>query len=322
VSRLRPYDQEREYATASIPPFASSRGRVFASMGRGATRGQTLFSERLLAALVDPKLARVALLDAFRAKGSVLVAFSGGVDSAVLAKAGAEALGARSLALIVDSESYAREERDAAEAFAREMRVPYETVFHSELADASYAANPVNRCYFCRKGLGEVALDIAHQRGFATVAVGTNLDDLGDYRPGLQAIREANLWEPLVELGLTKADVRALAKEMGLPVWDKPSMACLSSRIPYGEAITIEKLQRVGRAEALLRAEGFRQVRVRTFESSNARVEVLPDEIPRLRALLPALAPRFAALGYARVEVDERGYRTGALNELLTRRGV
>lgn len=268
---------------------------------------------------MDPAVAHVKLLDAFRARGSVLVAFSGGVDSAVLAKAGADALGPRSLALIVDSESYAREEREAAEAFAREMRVPHEVVFHSELADADYAANPVNRCYFCRKGLGEVALDVAARRGFATVAVGTNLDDLGDYRPGLQAIREAKLWEPLVELGLAKADVRALARHMGLPVWDKPSMACLSSRIPYGEAITVEKLQRVGRAEAMLRAEGFRQVRVRTFDATKARIEVLPDEIPRLRALLPSLAPRLTAAGYAHVEVDERGYRTGALNEAILR---
>lgn len=268
---------------------------------------------------MDPALAHAKLLDAFRAKGSVLVAFSGGVDSAVLAKAGADALGPRSLALIVDSESYAREEKEAAEAFAREMRVPHEVVFHSELADEDYAANPVNRCYFCRKGLGEVALGIAAGRGFATVAVGTNLDDLGDWRPGLQAIREARLWEPLVELGLTKADVRALAKHMGLPVWDKPSMACLSSRIPYGEAITIEKLQRVGQAEAMLRAEGFRQVRVRTFGGEAARIEVLPEEIARLRQMLSTLGPRLAALGYARVEVDERGYRTGALNEMIVR---
>src|SRR5207302_9861098 len=136
----------------------------------------------------------------FRARGSVLVAFSGGVDSAVLAKVGADALGPeRSLALVVDSESYPREEREAAVAFARELAVPHEVVFHSELADARYAANPVDRCYFCRQGLGDVAKGIAAQRGFATVAVGTNADDLGDWRPGLKAIREHGLWERFLD---------------------------------------------------------------------------------------------------------------------------
>lgn len=270
--------------------------------------------------VVDPAAARAALLDAFRAKGSVLVAFSGGVDSAVLAKAGAEALGPRSLALIVDSESYPREEKEAAEAFAREMRVPHEVVFHSELSDPSYAANPVDRCYFCRKGLSEVALGVARERGFAAVAVGTNVDDLSDWRPGTRALNENGVWQPFLDLGLTKADVRAVAKEMGLPVWDKPSMACLSSRIPYGEPITLEKLTRVGRAESFLRQLGFRQVRVRTFDATKARVEVLPEEIPRLEAALPEVRARLATLGYVAVEVDARGYRTGALNEGLTTR--
>lgn len=266
---------------------------------------------------MDPATARAALLDAFRAKGSVLVAFSGGVDSAVLAKAGAEALGPRSLALIVDSESYPREERESAEAFAREMRVPHEVVWHSELADANYAANPIDRCYFCRQGLSDVALRVASERGFATVAVGTNLDDKADWRPGQRALDERGMWQPFLELGLTKADVRAVAKEMGLPVWDKPSMACLSSRIPYGEAITLEKLTRVGRAESHLRALGYRQVRVRTIDSTKARVEVLPDEIPRLLADLEAVRAAFAKLGYTAIDVDPRGYRTGAMHEGL-----
>lgn len=266
---------------------------------------------------MDPAAARDALARAFRAKGSVLVAFSGGVDSAVLAKLGAEVLGPASLALIVDSESYAREEREAAVAFATALAVPHDVIFHSELADERYAANPVDRCYFCRQGLSEVALRVAAERGFAAVAVGTNQDDLGDWRPGMRAIQENGLWQPFLELGLTKADVRALAKHMGLPVWDKPSMACLSSRIPHGEPITMEKLTRVGRAESHLRALGFRQVRVRTFDATTARIEVLPDELARLEEMIEDVRAHFGTLGYARVDVDPRGYRMGALHEGL-----
>lgn len=266
---------------------------------------------------LDPALAHARLSDAFRAKGRVLVAFSGGVDSAVLAKLGADALGPDSLAVIVDSESYAREEKEAAEAFAREMGIPFETVWHSELADADYVANPVNRCYFCRKGLSGVLQGIARERGFATVVAGTNADDGKDHRPGDQALREEGVWQPFVELGMGKEDVRALARHLRLPVWDKPSMACLSSRIPYGEPVTMEKLTRIGRAEALLRARGFRQVRVRTIQADQARVEVLPDEVARLQAILHEVEPAFRLLGYARVEVDAKGYRTGAMNEGL-----
>ena len=265
-----------------------------------------------------PEALHARLADAFRAKGSVLVAFSGGVDSAVLAKIGADVLGPRSLALIVDSESYAREEKEAAEAFARAMRVPHEVVFHSELADPQYAANPVNRCYFCRKGLGEVTKEVAAARGYAAVAVGTNVDDLGEWRPGLQAIREEGLWQPFLELEMTKAEVRAVARHLDLPVWDKPSMACLSSRIPYGEPVTMEKLTRIGRAEAILRARGFRQVRVRTLGGgTTARVEVLPEEIPTLERILAEVTPAFRLLGYDAVEIDPCGYRAGAMSEGL-----
>lgn len=266
-----------------------------------------------------PELA-LRLADAFRAKRSVLVAFSGGVDSAVLAKVGADALGERSLALIVDSESYPQEEREAALAFARELGIPHEVRFHSELADANYAANPVNRCYFCRQGLSDVLLALAAERGFDAVAVGTNADDAKDWRPGDAALRERGAWQPFVELGMTKEDVRAVARHLGLPVAQKPSMACLSSRIPYGEPVTMEKLARIGRAESWLRARGFAQVRVRTLGGAAARVEVLPDEVARAEAMLEAMRAAFAPLGYETVEVDPRGYRTGALHEALTLR--
>lgn len=260
----------------------------------------------------------LTLLDAFRAKGSVLTAFSGGVDSAVLAKIGHDALGDRALAVIVDSESYAREEKDAAVLFARDLGIRHEVAWHSELADPEYAANPVNRCYHCRKGLGEVALGIARERGFAHVAVGTNVSDLGEWRPGLLAIREAGLWQPFLERGVDKARVRALARELGLPVAEKPSMACMSSRIPFGEPVTMAKLAKIQAAESWLRARGFAQVRVRTMDAGAlARIEVLPEELPRLRATLPDVERALRVAGYSRVEIDERGYRAGALAEGL-----
>ena len=256
-----------------------------------------------------------------REKRSVVVGFSGGVDSAVLAKLASDVLGARSLAVVVDSESFAREERESAVAFARELGIPHEVVLHSELADPRYAANPVDRCFFCREGLSDVLFGVASARGFAAVAVGTNADDARDpFRPGDRALRERGAWQPFVELGMTKADVRALARELSLPVADKPSMACLSSRIPHGERIDLATLTRVGRAESWLRARGFRQVRVRTFEGTKARVEVLPEEIATLTGMRDEMTSAFAAFGYVAIEIDERGYRTGALNELLTRR--
>jgi uncharacterized protein len=265
---------------------------------------------------VDPQVALDRLRAAFSEKRRVLVAFSGGVDSAVLAKVGHDAIGSDSLAVIVDSESYAREEKEAAEGFARAMGIPHEVRWHSELADPSYVANPVNRCYFCRKGLSDVMKDLARERGYHAVAVGTNADDRKDWRPGDEALREEGMWAPFVELGMGKDDVRAVAKLLDLPVWDKPSMACLSSRIPYGEPVTLGKLTRIGRAESLLRVRGFRQVRVRTMDGGAlARVEVLAEEIARLEAAMPEVEPAFRLLGYDRIEVDPRGYRTGAMNE-------
>lgn len=263
---------------------------------------------------MEPAAHLARLQDALRAKRRVLVAFSGGVDSALLAKVAHDALGDDALAVIVDSESYAREEREAAQAFARELGIPHETVWHSELADPRYVANPVNRCYFCRDGLSDVLQGIAKERGYHAIAAGTNLDDTQTYRPGDQALRENGVWQPYLELGMTKADVRAVAKHIDLPVWDKPSMACLSSRIPHGEMITLGKLTRVGRAESLLRARGFKQVRVRSL-GDHARIEVLSEEVGKLREAMPQVEPALRLMGYESVEVDPRGYRTGSLSQ-------
>lgn len=247
---------------------------------------------------------------AFAAKGSVLVAFSGGVDSAVLAKVAADVLGPRALAVIVDSESYARSEREAAEAFARDMGLAYDVARASELSDPGYAANPVDRCAFCRRGLADVLFPLARARGLAHVAAGTNADDVAAKRHGDAALAAAGVWQPYVELGWTKADVRAAARALGLPVAEKPSMACLSSRIPTGEPITEAKLRRVEAAEAWVAARGFRQVRVRS-SGDEARVEVFPDEVPRLRGMEADVRAALVALGFARVEVDPRGYGGG-----------
>ncbi len=266
---------------------------------------------------MDPAEAHERLVAGFRAHGRTIVAFSGGVDSAVLAKVAHDALGsANALAIIVVSESYAREEREAAEAFARAMEIPHEVVWHSELADSRYTANPVNRCYFCREGLADVLHTLAQERGYQTIAAGTNADDLQTYRPGDQALHEAGIWQPFVELGLSKENVRALAKHLALPVWDKPSMACLSSRIPHGEPVTLGKLTRIGRAEGILRARGFRQVRVRTLEDGAlARIEVMPNEQHALEQAMPQVEPALRLLGYERIEIDPRGYRMGSLSQ-------
>lgn len=255
---------------------------------------------------------------AFAAKGSVLVAFSGGVDSAVLAKVASDVLGPRALAVIVDSESYARSERAAAEAFARDLGIAYKVAEASELADPGYAANPPDRCAFCRRGLADTLLPLARVLGLAHVAAGTNTDDVAQKRYGDAALAAAGVWQPYVELGWTKADVRAAARALGLAVADKPSMACLSSRIPTGEAITAAKLRRVEAAEAWIAARGFRQVRVRSTGDA-ARVEVLPEEVPRLKALETDLRSALLALGFVTVEVDPHGYG-GGLRMLTTGR--
>ncbi len=258
------------------------------------------------------------LLDAMRRRRRVLVAYSGGVDSGLVARLARDALGEDALAVLADSESLSRNERQEAIAEAQEIGIPLRILPMSELANESYAANPSNRCYFCRSELGRLLLPLAAELGFGTIVDGVNRSDLGDVRPGIQAMDEAGFWHPLVEHDLGKAEVRALARHLGLSFADKPSNACLSSRIAFGEVITVEKLQRVDVAERALRDLGFPVVRVRAHEGI-ARIEVPPEDIPRLTA--PGVAERALAAvrdaGFVYVTVDLRGYRSGSMREEL-----
>ncbi len=245
-----------------------------------------------------------------------MVCFSGGVDSGYLLAEAASVLGDRATALTAVSPSLAPEERAGAEDIARHLGVRHVLVETHELDDARYASNPVNRCYFCKVEVYSVAVAEAARLGAAHVLDGFNADDRGDHRPGRRAARERGVRSPLDEAGFGKADVREAARRLGLPVWDKPALACLSSRFPYGTAITPERLARVAAGERVLRELGFRVCRVR-FHGATARIEVEPHEIPRLRSagVRGEVVRRFRAAGFARVTVDPRGYRQGSLNE-------
>jgi uncharacterized protein len=255
-----------------------------------------------------------------RGFGSVIVAFSGGVDSAYLAFVANSELGDRALAVTGDSASYPTFQRDLTDRLTRQFRIRHEVIATAEFEDENYTSNPPNRCYYCKTELYTRLANLARERGFAFVCDGTNADDVGDYRPGRQAAREMGVRSPLLECGMSKADIRELSRRAGLPTWDEPASACLSSRIPYGQVVTIEKLSMVDKAEAALKELGFRQVRVR-HHGEVARIEIAEDELPR--ALDVRMAQRMSAelkaLGFKYVSLDLEGYRTGSLNESLKR---
>jgi uncharacterized protein len=252
---------------------------------------------------------------AIRALESCLVAFSGGVDSALVLKVASDELGERAVGVTANSESLAASELGEAAAFAAGIGAAHAVVATHELADPRYSANPANRCYYCKSELYAVLGAIAHERGLRYIVDGFNLDDGADYRPGRAAAREHGVRSPLAEAGFTKDDVRALARELGLDVWDKPALACLSSRFPYGTAITLELLRQVDRAEQAVRAAGFRACRVR-HHGDVARIELPPDDVAR--AAEPAVAATIAAgvraAGYRFVTLDLAGYVQGNLN--------
>jgi uncharacterized protein len=254
---------------------------------------------------------------------SILVAYSGGVDSAYLAWAANQARPGQVLAVTADSPSYPRRHRAMAEAIAREFHLPHEFIQTSELERPEYRANPANRCYHCKTELYEQLARMAADRGFSVVADGSNADDRGDYRPGRQAAREFGVRSPLDEAGLTKPDIRDLARRAGLPVWDEPASACLSSRIPYQSEVTEAKLNMIEQAEEAVRDLGFRVFRVRHHETM-ARLEIGRDEMARALdpAIGDALVARLKAVGYKYVTLDLQGYRTGSLNEVLRLRPI
>jgi len=254
---------------------------------------------------------------------SVIVAFSGGVDSAYLAFAAHDVLGPRALSVTAESPSYPDHHRQLALMVARQSALHHEIILTGEVDLPEYRVNPENRCYFCKRELYGRLTAMARERGFACVADGTNADDRGDYRPGRRAAREFGVRSPLDEAGLTKTRIRELSREAGLPVWDEPASACLSSRIPYHHEVTPGKLRQIERGEEALHALGFRVCRVRHYDSL-AKVELAPEDLDR--ALDPdmhdAIVRELRAAGYESVTIDPRGYRTGSLNEGLILRQV
>lgn len=246
---------------------------------------------------------------------SLIVAYSGGVDSAYLAYAAHQAMGRRMLAVTALSASYSQRDRSEAEACVARFKMPHEFIETSELSNPQYRANQPNRCYFCKDELFAQLDSLAAARGFAAVAYGVNVDDQGDWRPGQRAAREHQVLTPLLDAGLTKAEIRQLARQGGVPVWDRPASACLSSRIAYGVEVTPERLSVVEKGEEALRALGFRQFRVRHHDHL-VRLEIAPDELPR--ALSPEMARKFVEifkpLGFSFVTLDLEGYRQGAMN--------
>jgi uncharacterized protein len=283
----------------------------------------------------DVKMERLRQL--LRSYGSCLVAYSGGVDSAFLAKVAHQELGDRALAVIADTPSLPRRELEDALAIAREHGFPVRVVKTAEFNNPDYLSNPANRCYFCKFELFSVLAPIARAEGFATIVYGENASDVGDFRPGAQAATEFHVCAPLKEAGLDKADIRAYSAKLGLPTADKPQMACLSSRIPYGEPVTLEKLQMIEQAEDFLRDHGFFDVRVRHHELRPlpeggvrhlARIEVGPAELQKFlsNGLGSQVAEALKKIGYAHVTVDLLGYRRGSVNEALvkikTRAGI
>ncbi len=261
---------------------------------------------------------RAALGAKLRDLGRTLVAYSGGVDSAYLAWAAHQALGENMIAVIADSPSLARTQLEDALAFTREQQIPTQVITTREFNRPDYVRNDGARCFHCKDELFTVMEEFRQKRGFQSIAYGVNVDDQGDFRPGQRAAREHHVAAPLLESGLTKQDIRDLARQAGLRVWDKPASACLSSRIEYGRPVTREALSVVERGEDALRAMGFRQFRVR-HHGEIVRIEIAKDELPR--ALDPNMAAEFSrifkALGFLFVTLDLEGFRSGSMNTLL-----
>ena len=269
----------------------------------------------------DPALAaqRDRLLETLRGYGRVAVAFSGGVDSAVVAQAARAALGGAAVAVTAVSDSLAAGELEEAEALARRIGIAHRVIRTDEFSDPNYLSNTTDRCYFCKSELYGRLSGLLGTLNADVIASGANTDDSGDHRPGMRAAGENGVRHPLQECGLGKAEVRALAHAWGLPVWDKPATPCLSSRVAYGEPVTPERVAMIDQAEQWLRGLGLRVLRVRYHKGDMARVEVPPDDLPRLLdpAVRPEMIRAFLALGFKYVTLDLEGFRSGSLNAVI-----
>lgn len=267
--------------------------------------------------MLNDKLVRLRAI--FAEMDRALIAYSGGIDSTLVAKVAYDVLGSSALAITAVSPSLLPEDLEDARIQAAEIGIFHEEVETHEMNNPNYTSNPVNRCYFCKSELHDTLKPLAIERGYAYVVDGVNADDLHDYRPGIQAAKERGARSPLAEVGISKAEVRQLAKELGLPWWDKPAQPCLSSRFPYGEEITVAKLQRVGRAERYLRQLGLKNLRVRS-EKDTAKIELPAEEIKQfvLNTDLSVLVAAFQEFGFLYVTLDLEGYRSGKLNQVLS----
>jgi len=259
------------------------------------------------------------LKNIFTEMDKALIAYSGGIDSTLIVKIAYDMLGNQALAVTAISPSLLSEDLEDARIQAAVIGISHEEVKTNEMENKNYTSNPINRCYFCKSELHDTLKPLALKRGYSYVVDGVNADDLRDYRPGIQAAKERGARSPLAEVGINKFEVRQIAKELNLPWWDKPAQPCLSSRFPYGEEITLEKLQRVGRGERYLRELGLKGLRVRS-EKDTARIEILPEKIKEfiLTIDLPKLVEKFKEFGFIYVTLDLEGYRNGKLNQVLS----
>lgn len=255
----------------------------------------------------------------FTGMSRALIAYSGGVDSTLIAKVAYDVLGDRAVAVTAESPSLLPADLEEARIQAATIGISHELVQTYEMDNPNYTSNPINRCYFCKSELHDTLKPLAQHRGYPYVIDGVNADDLTDYRPGIQAAKERGARSPLAELGITKLEVREISKYLGLSWWDKPAQPCLSSRFPYGEEITIQKLRRVGQAEQYLKSLGLNQLRVRS-EGNTARIELAPEEIkPFVQASdLETVVKTLQAIGFMYVSLDLEGFRSGKLNRVLT----